>query len=95
MGIGDWGLGIGDWGSFVTSLANITKDKQTQVAQIISGPGATTTVDQRSGQVSQLIDSANTLSSTLQGRDQQLLSIVNNLDTVSTGLANNDQDSPT
>ena len=74
--------------SFVTSLANITKDKQTQVAQIISGLGAlTSTVDQRSGQVSQLIDSANTLSSTLQGRDQQLLSIVNNLDTVSTGLA--------
>jgi phospholipid/cholesterol/gamma-HCH transport system substrate-binding protein len=79
--------------NLVTSLANITKDKQTQVAQIISGLGAlTTTVDQRSGQVSQLIDSANTLSSTLEGRDQQLLSIVNNLDTVSTGLANNDQD---
>ena len=79
--------------NLVTSLANITKDKQTQVAQIISGLGAlTTTVDQRSGQVSQLIDSANTLSSTLASRDQQLLSIVNNLDTVSTGLADNDQD---
>ena len=79
--------------NLVTSLADITKDKQTQVAQIISGLGAlTTTVDQRSGQVSQLIDSANTLSSTLAGRDQQLLSIVNNLDTVSTGLASNDQD---
>jgi phospholipid/cholesterol/gamma-HCH transport system substrate-binding protein len=79
--------------NFVTSLANITKDKQTQVAQIISGLGAlTTTVDQRSGQVSQLIDSANTLSSTLANRDQQLLSIVNNLDTVSTGLAANNQD---
>ena len=78
--------------SLVTSLADITKDKQTQVAQIISGLGAlTTTVDQRSGQVSQLIDSANTLSSTLAGRDQQLLSIVNNLDTVSTGLAANNQ----
>jgi phospholipid/cholesterol/gamma-HCH transport system substrate-binding protein len=79
--------------SLVTSLANITKDKQTQVAQIIQGLGAlTTTVDQRSGQVSQLIDSANTLSSTLANRDQQLLSVVNNLDTVSTGLAANDQD---
>ena len=79
--------------NLVTSLATITKDKQTQVAQIISGLGAlTTTVDQRSGQVSQLIDSANTLSSTLAGRDQQLLSIVNNLDTVSTGLAANNQD---
>ena len=77
----------------MTSLANITKDKQTQVAQIISGLGAlTTTVDQRCGQVSQLIDSANTLSSTLASRDQQLLSIVNNLDTVSTGLAANNQD---
>ena len=42
--------------------------------------------------MSQLIDSANTLSSTLAGRDQQLLSVVNNLDTVSTGLAANDQD---
>ncbi len=79
--------------NFVASLANITKDKQNQVAQIISGLGAlTTTVDQRSGQVSQLIDSANTLSSTLASRDQQLLSIVNNLDTVSTGLADNNQD---
>ena len=39
-----------------------------------------------------MIDSANTLSSTLASRDQQLLSIVNNLDTVSTGLAANNQD---
>lgn len=79
--------------SLVTSLANITKDKQTQVSQIISGLGAlTTTVDQRSSQVSQLIDSANTVSTTLAGRDQQLLSIVNNLNTVSTGLASNNQD---
>jgi phospholipid/cholesterol/gamma-HCH transport system substrate-binding protein len=79
--------------NLVTSLANITQNKQQQVAQIISGLGAlTTTVDQRSGQVSQLIDSANTLSSTLAGRDQQLLSVVNNLNTVSTGLAAHDQD---
>ena len=79
--------------NLVTSLANITQDKQQQVAQIISGLGAlTTTVDQRSGQVSQLIDSANTLSSTLASRDQQLLSVVNNLNTVSTGLAAHDQD---
>ena len=79
--------------NLVTSLADITKDKQTQVAQIIAGLGAlTSTVDQRSGQVSQLIDSANTLSSTLAARDQQLLSVVNNLDTVSTGLAAHNQD---
>jgi phospholipid/cholesterol/gamma-HCH transport system substrate-binding protein len=79
--------------SLVTSLAAITKDKQTQVSQIIAGLSAlTTTVDQRSSQVSQLIDSANTLSSTLASRDQQLLSVVNNLDTVSTGLASNNQD---
>jgi phospholipid/cholesterol/gamma-HCH transport system substrate-binding protein len=78
--------------NLVTSLANITQDKQQQVAQIISGLGAlTSTVDQRSGQVSQLIDSANSLSSTLTSRDQQLLSVVNNLDTVSTGLASNNQ----
>ena len=77
----------------MTSLANITQDKQKQVAQIISGLGAlTTTVDQRSGQVSQLIDSANSLSTTLASRDQQLLSVVNNLNTVSTGLAAHDQD---
>ena len=79
--------------NLVTSLADITKDKQTQVAQIIAGLGAlTTTVDQRSGQVSSLIDSANTLSSALAARDQQLLSVVDNLDTVSTGLAAHDQD---
>jgi phospholipid/cholesterol/gamma-HCH transport system substrate-binding protein len=79
--------------SLVTSLANITQDKQQQVAQIISGLGAlTTTVDQRSGQVSQLIDSANSLSTTLTSRDQQLLSVINNLNTVSTGLAAHDQD---
>jgi phospholipid/cholesterol/gamma-HCH transport system substrate-binding protein len=77
----------------VTSLDSITKDKQTQVAQIISGLNAlTTTVDSRSGQVSQLIDSANTLSSTLTSRDQQLLSVINNLNTVSTGLAAHNQD---
>jgi phospholipid/cholesterol/gamma-HCH transport system substrate-binding protein len=79
--------------SLVTSLDAITKDKQTQVAQIISGLNAlTTTVDHRSGQVSQLIDSANTLSSSLAGRDQQLLSVINNLNTVSTGLAAHNQD---
>jgi len=79
--------------NLVTSLADITKDKQTQVAQIIAGLGAlTTTVDQRSGQVSSLIDSANTLSSALAARDRQLLSVVDNLDTVSTGLAAHNQD---
>jgi phospholipid/cholesterol/gamma-HCH transport system substrate-binding protein len=77
----------------VTSLDSITKDKQTQVAQIITGLNAlTTTVDQRSGQVSQLIDSANTLSSTLAGKDQQLVSVIDNLNTVSTGLAAHNQD---
>jgi phospholipid/cholesterol/gamma-HCH transport system substrate-binding protein len=78
--------------SLVESLATITKGKQTQVAQIISGLSALTgTVDARSGEVSQLIDSANTLSSTLAGRGQQLLSVVNNLDTVATGLSQNNQ----
>ena len=44
----------------------------TQVADIIKGLGAlTNTVNQRSGQVSQLIDSANTLSSTLAAKDQE------------------------
>jgi phospholipid/cholesterol/gamma-HCH transport system substrate-binding protein len=77
----------------IESLATITKGKQTQVAQIISGLGKlTATVDARSGQVSQLIDSANTLSSTLASRDQELVSIVNNLNVVSTGLAQHDQD---
>ena len=78
--------------NLVTSLADITKDKQNQVAQIISGLGAlTTTVDQRSGQVSSIDRLGQHLSSTLAGRDQELLSIVNNLDTVSTGLAANNQ----
>jgi phospholipid/cholesterol/gamma-HCH transport system substrate-binding protein len=79
--------------SLVESLADITKGKQSQVAQIIKGLGAlTTTVDQRSGQVSQLIDSANTLSSTLAAKDQELVSIVDDLSTVSTGLADRSSD---
>jgi phospholipid/cholesterol/gamma-HCH transport system substrate-binding protein len=79
--------------ALVESLASITKDKQTQVAQIIAGLGKlTATVNQRSGQVSSLIDSANTLSSTLAARDQELVSIVNNLNVVSTGLAQHSQD---
>jgi phospholipid/cholesterol/gamma-HCH transport system substrate-binding protein len=79
--------------NLIESLATITKGKQTQVAQIISGLGKLTqTVSQRSTQVSSLIDSANTLSSTLAGRDQELLSIVNNLNTVSTGLATHSAD---
>jgi phospholipid/cholesterol/gamma-HCH transport system substrate-binding protein len=79
--------------SLITSMAAITKGKQTQVAEIIKGLGAlTTTVNQRSGQVSQLIDSANTLSSTLAAKDQELVSIINNLNTVSTGLADHSSD---
>ena len=79
--------------NLVESLATITKGKQQQVSQIISGLEAlTSTVDARSGQVSQLIDSANTLSSTLASRDQELVSIVNELNTVSTGLAQHSTD---
>jgi ABC-type transporter Mla subunit MlaD len=63
------------------------------VAEIIKGLGAlTTTVDQRSGEVSQLIDSANTVSGTLASRDQQLASVLDNLNTVTGGLANQSSD---
>jgi ABC-type transporter Mla subunit MlaD len=42
--------------------------------------------------VSQLIDSANTLSSTLAAKDQELVSVVNSLNTVATGLADHSGD---
>jgi phospholipid/cholesterol/gamma-HCH transport system substrate-binding protein len=72
----------------IESLAAITKGKQQQVAEIISGLGKlTTTVNDRSGEVGQLIASANTLSSALASRDAQLTSVIDNLNVVVTGLA--------
>ncbi|MGH8982038.1 MAG: MCE family protein [Acidimicrobiales bacterium] len=72
----------------VEELANITKGKQRQVAQIIEGLGKlTSTVSNRSAQVSQLIDSSNTLAGTLAQHDQQLATAVGELNTVAAGLA--------
>ena len=74
--------------SLVQSLADITKGKQHQVAQIIQGLGAlTTTVNRRSGEVSQLITSAKAVSGTLAQHDQQLATIIQDLGTVASGLA--------
>ncbi len=74
--------------TLVTQLANITKGKQRQVAEIIDGLGKlTTTVSNRSAEVSQLIDSSNALASTLAHHDQQLATAVSELDTVAAGLA--------
>lgn len=72
----------------VEDLANITKGKEHQVAQIISGLGKLlSTVSSRSGEVSQLIDSSNVLASTLSQHDTQLATAIGQLDTVAAGLA--------
>ena len=74
--------------NMVESLANITKGKQQQVAQIIEGLGKlTTTVSDRSAQVSQLIDSSNSLAGVLAQHDQQLATAISQLNTVASGLA--------
>jgi phospholipid/cholesterol/gamma-HCH transport system substrate-binding protein len=72
----------------VEELANITKGKEHQVAQIISGLGKLlSTVSNRSAEVGQLIDSSNTLAATLAQHDQQLSTAIGQLDTVAAGLA--------
>lgn len=72
----------------VQSLAAITKGKQQQVARIIQGLGAlTTTVNRRSGEVGQLITSAEAVSGTLAEHDRQLATIIQDLGTVASGLA--------
>jgi phospholipid/cholesterol/gamma-HCH transport system substrate-binding protein len=78
--------------TLVTSLANVTAGKQTQVAQIITGlDQLTTTIDTRQVEVGKLIDSANVVSSALVSRDTQLVSVVDNLGTVLAGLDNERQ----
>ncbi len=72
----------------ITSLATITRGKQQQVAQIISGlNGFTGVINQRQTQVSQLIAAANTLSQTVASHDSELGSAIDNLTTVIGSLA--------
>ena len=69
-------------------LAAVTKDKQSQVAQIIAGlDKLTTTVDQRQAQVSQLIDASAQVAGALQSREQQLVTVIDNFNTVLAGLS--------
>ena len=69
-------------------LASVTKDKQTQVADIISGlDKLTSTVNQRQAEVSELIDASNQVAGALASRDRQLVSTIDNFDTVLTGLS--------
>lgn len=69
-------------------LAAVTKDKQSQVAQIIAGlDKLTTTVSQRQAQVSELIDASNQVAGALQSREQQLVSVIDNFNTVLAGLS--------
>ena len=69
-------------------LASVTKDKQSQVAQIIAGlDKLTTTVSQRQAQVSELIDASNQVAGALQSREQQLVSVIDNFNTVLAGLS--------
>ncbi|HUZ43323.1 MAG TPA: MCE family protein [Acidimicrobiales bacterium] len=69
-------------------LASVTKDKQAQVASIISGlDKLTSTVNQRQAQVSELIDASNQVAGALASRDQQLVTTIDNFDTVLAGLS--------
>jgi len=69
-------------------LAAVTKDKQAQVASIISGlDKLTSTIDQRQAEVSVLIDASNQVAGALASRDQQLVATIDNFDTVLTGLS--------
>ena len=72
----------------IEDLAAVTQGKQSEVATIADGLNRFLgTVNQRSGTVSNLIDSAKTVTGTLANRDQQLVSIVDNLGIVVNGLA--------
>ncbi|MHB1923776.1 MAG: MCE family protein [Acidimicrobiales bacterium] len=74
-------------------LASVTKDKQTQVATIISGlDKLTSTVNQRQAEVSELIDASNQVAGALASRDQQLVSTIDNFDTVLAGLSQRSAD---
>jgi ABC-type transporter Mla subunit MlaD len=69
-------------------LASVTKDKQSQVARIISGlDKLTSTVAQRQAQVSELIDASNQVAGALQSRQHQLVSVIDNFNTVLAGLS--------
>lgn len=73
----------------LTSLEQVTRGKQAEVAEVISGLDRFTgVVSQRSSQVSSLIDSANSVASTVAQRDQQLGLLVDSLASVVQGLAN-------
>jgi phospholipid/cholesterol/gamma-HCH transport system substrate-binding protein len=70
-------------------LAAVTKDKQAQVASIISGlDKLTSTVNQRQAQVSELIDASQQVSTALDSRDQQLVQTIDGFNTVLAGLSN-------
>ncbi|HWC40096.1 MAG TPA: MCE family protein [Acidimicrobiales bacterium] len=72
----------------IEDLAAVTQGKQAEVSTIADGLNRFLgTVNQRSGTVGNLIDSAKTVTSTLANRDQQLVSIVGNLGIVVNGLA--------
>ncbi len=76
----------------IKSLAVISKGKQAQVAQIISGLSKFTGVlDSRSSELSGLINAAESLSSTLSASDHELVQLVDNLYVVLSGLAQHTQ----
>jgi phospholipid/cholesterol/gamma-HCH transport system substrate-binding protein len=72
----------------IQDLASVTQGKRDEVSTIANGLNRFLgMVNQRSGTVSSLIDSAKTVTGTLANRDQQLVSIVDNLGIVVNGLA--------
>jgi phospholipid/cholesterol/gamma-HCH transport system substrate-binding protein len=79
---------VGALDQLVGDLAGVTKDKQGQVARILSGlDKLTATVDARQAQVGELIDASGQVAGALQARDRQLVAVIDHLGTVLSGLA--------
>ncbi len=72
----------------VDELNKITSGNESQVKAIIDGLGRlTTTIDERSSELAQLIDAADSVSGLLASHDAQIQGVLDNLTTVVQGLA--------
>lgn len=74
--------------TFLVEVTKITKGKEKQVTDLISGLGdLAAAVDSRRNELGRLLDSLNTLSATFAERDETLVSLIDNYDVVLANLA--------
>ncbi|MFP5298849.1 MAG: MCE family protein [Actinomycetota bacterium] len=79
--------------TFLTEITKITRGKEEQVGQLISGLGdLAAAVDSRRDELGRLLDSLNTLSATFAERDDTLVSLIDNYDVVLANLADRTDD---